>query len=786
MSKPLFSVVFIARNEANVLPHAIDSLKEFMARGGDVNLVDTGSTDGTAELARSLGVRVKEVGEIYKHTITEEEAKAINDRFIVGNEAQVVRAGESYFDFASARNEANAMADCDWVCTMDCDEVITRMDIDKIDQYIKDGFTQFEYQFVFSHMPDGSELVKFVQSKFYNRKINTWVGIIHEMVTNIDPRNPSKIKLLEEPEFKLEHWQNEKTNRTGYLRGLAVDCFQHQDKDRNSHYFAREMWWNGRPWSAAKEFERHIKMNGWAAEKAESMLFLADIYGAMADPDPKNPVDPALKQERLDKQLEWCHKAVDTEPNRREGLLKLAQIYQRRNLPVPAMLFATAALELPWYPFYGASKTAYEVEPHEVLFWAKSWLGRMDEAKEHLLKCLDYQRENPVFLAATGFFLGYQFPPIAGWMSARELMFLYSTGKSMESVIELGSWKGKSTHALLSSGCPSVTAIDTWKGSEFEPEAHAEAASGSVLEEFKKNVGHFENLKMIEGNVNDLVDTIADRSVDMVFIDAGHTYEEVRNDIRKWKNKARICLCGHDYVPGWAGVIQAVDEELGGPDELHDTIWVKWLNKPKVSICIPTLGRPEKLHRLLTLIKENAGYDNYEIITEVDEMPPNNQGAPKVFKRAVDRSTGELVMFLGNDVVPQPNFLREAVWAMIRNFPELDGMIGLNDNYWREEHVAPHFLISKKLLPYLEGEFFHTGYNHTGCDNELRARVEMIGKYAFGKKAQIFHDHPMMAGNRDQMDFFYEQAYSGPRHDADDKLYAERAEKYGFANRSWA
>ncbi len=86
---------------------------------------------------------------------------------------------------------------------------------------------------------------------------------------------------------------------------------------------------------------------------------------------------------------------------------------------------------------------------------------------------------------------------------------------------------------------------------------------------------------------------------------------------------------------------------------------------------------------------------------------------------------------------------------------------------------------------YLEGEFFHTGYNHTGCDNELRARVEMIDKYTFGRKAQIFHDHPMMAGNRDQMDFFYEQAYSGPRHEADDKLYMERAKKYGFENRKW-
>lgn len=769
--RPLFSIVLIARNEAKTLPHAIKSLKEFMARGGDVNVVDTGSTDGTADLARSLGCRVKEVGSIFKHEITPEQARAINNRFIVENEHPILTAGESYFDFASARNAANAMADCNMVCTMDCDEIITRLNIDAIDRYIIDGWTQFEYNFVFSHTPDGQELVKFIQSKFYNRVVCNWVGIIHEMVTNLDQNNPSKIKLLEEHEFKLEHWQNEETNRTGYLRGLAIDCFEHQEKDRNSHYFARELWWTGRPWSAAKEFKRHIEMNKWPAEKAESMLFLADIYGAMNKPE---------------EQIAWCHKAISVEPNRREGLLKLAQIYQRRNEPTPANFYATAALELPWYPFYGANVAFYTNEPHEILYWAKSWLGDMDGARKHLLKCFEYQRESPIYLAATGYFFGYQSPNIAGWFSYPEQLFLYQTGKLMESAIELGSWKGKSTHALLSSGCPHVYAIDHWKGSEFEPEAHAEAKSGSVFEEFKKNVGHFENLTIINKDINEAVLATTDRAVDMVFIDAGHTYEEVKNDIKKWKGKARILLCGHDYCAGWPGVIQAVDEELGGPDEIHDTVWVKWINKPKVSVCIPTLGRPEKLHRLLTAIKENAEYDNYEIIVKADEMSPNNVGAPTMLKRCVDESTGELVMFLGNDVVPQKGFMREAVWQMIRSFPDLDGMVGLNDNYWREEHVAPHFLISKKLLPYLDGEIFHTGYNHTGCDNELRARVEQIGKYVFGKKAVIFHDHPMMAGSRAEMDGLYEQAYTGPRHDADDKLYAERAKKYGFENRSWA
>jgi len=391
-----------------------------------------------------------------------------------------------------------------------------------------------------------------------------------------------------------------------------------------------------------------------------------------------------------------------------------------------------------------------------------------------------------MYLRDTQYYFDYAANFIPGWMSFPEQLFLFESAKKMESVIELGSWKGKSTYAICKSGCPDVTAIDHWKGSKDEPEAHAEAKSGSVEAEFRKNMKEFKNLKIINADINDVVDTIPDHSVDMIFIDAGHTYEEVKNDIRKWKPKARILLCGHDYVSGWPGVKQAVDEELGGPDGLADTIWYKWLNPPTVSICVPTLGRPEKLNRLLNKIKENAQYDNYEIVVKADEMPPNNVGAPTVLARCYAEAKGDLIMFLGNDVVPEPGFLREAVWAMIRNFPNLDGMIGLNDNYWKPEHVAPHFLIGRKLVDgYLDGEIFHTGYYHTGPDNELRARVEMLEKYAFCEKARIFHDHPMMAGSKADMDALYEQAYTGPRHDHDNELYAERAKKYGFENRKW-
>jgi len=63
----------------------------------------------------------------------------------------------------------------------------------------------------------------------------------------------------------------------------------------------------------------------------------------------------------------------------------------------------------------------------------------------------------------------------------------------------------------------------------------------------------------------------------MVFIDAGHTHDEVVADIRAWKNKAKVLLCGHDYSDVWKDVKRAVDEEIGELDGVADTIWYKWI-----------------------------------------------------------------------------------------------------------------------------------------------------------------------------------------------------------------
>lgn len=182
---PSFSVVLIARNESKTLPRLVESLKEFQERGGEIVLVDTGSTDGTAEVARKLGCRVSEEGNRFRVRITASMAGAINKRFVVKGEPEVLKPGEDLFDYSAARNAAAALASNDWVFCPDCDEILTALDLDMIESTLADpDLTRLEYDFIFSHQADGSPAIAFMHSKWYRRDKMKWQGIVHEVLQN--------------------------------------------------------------------------------------------------------------------------------------------------------------------------------------------------------------------------------------------------------------------------------------------------------------------------------------------------------------------------------------------------------------------------------------------------------------------------------------------------------------------------------------------------------------------------------------------------------------------------
>jgi hypothetical protein len=138
--------------------------------------------------------------------------------------------------------------------------------------------------------------------------------------------------------------------------------------------------------------------------------------------------------------------------------------------------------------------------------------------------------------------------PIAdGMIMKEEQEWLFDRASEMESVVEIGSWTGMSTYALLC-GCKGpVYAIDTFEGTDDEIDGSmALAKTGKLYDIFLNNVGHLPNLRVIKSKSEDAALFFQPKSIDMVWIDGDHRYDAVMTDLKLWTPICKKLLCGHD------------------------------------------------------------------------------------------------------------------------------------------------------------------------------------------------------------------------------------------------
>jgi hypothetical protein len=148
---------------------------------------------------------------------------------------------------------------------------------------------------------------------------------------------------------------------------------------------------------------------------------------------------------------------------------------------------------------------------------------------------------------------------IDGWMTIPELNWLREHAAQCYSVLEIGSWKGRSTWALCES-CPgTVHACDWWGGADDgNVGAYEELQYIDMHKVFMANVGHFPNLQVHKMKSRAFAKSPSSpRYVDMVFIDGDHSYGGCMGDICDWWPRCAKYLCGHDA--SWPGVQRALD-----------------------------------------------------------------------------------------------------------------------------------------------------------------------------------------------------------------------------------
>lgn len=86
------------------------------------------------------------------------------------------------------------------------------------------------------------------------------------------------------------------------------------------------------------------------------------------------------------------------------------------------------------------------------------------------------------------------------------------------------------------------------------------------------NIRHC-NTSIFDGSSNDFFDTYIGEIPSMVFIDADHSYESVKEDINNAINLKIPIIAGHDYCELHSGVRRAVDEIFQGEIQLKGSVW---------------------------------------------------------------------------------------------------------------------------------------------------------------------------------------------------------------------
>ena len=177
-----------------------------------------------------------------------------------------------------------------------------------------------------------------------------------------------------------------------------------------------------------------------------------------------------------------------------------------------------------------------------------------------------------------------KYEEIYGWFDNKTQYFydfLISEMPDNGIFVECGAWQGKSSAYLCDNSKDrfNIYIVDHWQGSKNETNGpHKVATEMDVYEVFLSNMGE-RNFIPIKTDSKNASQTFADNTCDIVFIDMGHTYEEVKEDITNWlpKVKSGGYLCGHDYYDyqdeNW-GVVKAVNEFFGKNKKIINDCWL--------------------------------------------------------------------------------------------------------------------------------------------------------------------------------------------------------------------
>jgi glycosyltransferase involved in cell wall biosynthesis len=305
-------------------------------------IADTGSTDKTVEIAKSLGINVVNV---------------------------LIKP----FRFDTSRTAALAAlpADVDYCISLDMDEVLTegwRQDIETLSPLATGQSAILRSTLTWNFRADGTPGLQYGADRVHSRWGVIWRQPAHEIISTYGDYREVRGSVG----FGIHHLADATKSRGQYMAMLKMAVDENPYSDRNAFYYARELYFYGLYTEAAKEFKRHLELPTaiWKPERAASLRYLA-----ICDPD--NAEDHLLK-------------AVETDPTRRESKVALAQEFYKKQDWENCYKWATSALEIESKPLdYMCEEFAWDHTPWDLAALASYNLGKPDEALKYGTKAVE-------------------------------------------------------------------------------------------------------------------------------------------------------------------------------------------------------------------------------------------------------------------------------------------------------------------------------------------------------------------------------------------------------------
>lgn len=329
------AVYTIALNERQFVERWHESAKE----ADYILIADTGSTDGTVELAKELGITV-------------------------------VPISVKPWRFDDARNASLAAlpADIDYCIALDMDEVLVE-GWRKHLETVPTQTTRPRYKYTWNWNPDGSPGLQYGGDKIHKRHGYRWKHPVHEVLVT------DRIQQIENwVGLEIHHHPDDTKPRSQYFPLLAQSVIEDPHDDRNAFYYARELFFYGKFAEAIEEFKRHLSLPRavWKPERAASMRYIAKMS------------DDFMEAE------DWFKKAVEEAPDRREAYVELAKLYYENNRWFDCLDVAEEALRITEKPLeYLCEEFAWGSAPYDYAAIASYRLGLTDKAKEYGEKAVE-------------------------------------------------------------------------------------------------------------------------------------------------------------------------------------------------------------------------------------------------------------------------------------------------------------------------------------------------------------------------------------------------------------